>query len=174
MQRENDSEYGEISGDVAEHHRTVADDILPDNPYGLLIGGSWVTSETGERSEATDATTGETLATYQAGTRNDADRAVAAAQDAFDGAWGQLSATQRADALFEIADEIEERKVELARLDSLEMGKPNQHSLLVDMMITVEQFRHFASIARTAEAGRHPSTSGDKLCYTRKIGRAHV
>ncbi|WP_227377388.1 aldehyde dehydrogenase family protein [Haladaptatus halobius] len=167
MQRENDSEYGAISEDVEEHHRTVADDNLSDEQYGLLVGGEWVTGETGETNEATDATTGETLATFQAGTRDDVDRAVAAAQDAFDGAWGQLSATQRADTLFEIADEIEEQKVELARLDSLEMGKPNQHSLLVDMTITVEQFRHFASIARTAEAGRHPSTNGDKLCYTR-------
>ncbi|WP_227356705.1 aldehyde dehydrogenase family protein [Haladaptatus salinisoli] len=167
MQRENDSEYGTISEEVAEQHRTVADDILPDEPYGLLVGGEWVIGETGETNEATDATTGETLATYQAGTRDDVDRAVAAARDAFDGAWGQLSATQRADALFEIADEIEDRKVELARLDSLEMGKPNQHSLLVDMTITVEQFRHFASIARTAEAGRHPTANGDKLCYTR-------
>ncbi|WP_458210193.1 aldehyde dehydrogenase family protein [Haladaptatus sp. NG-SE-30] len=167
MQHEHKPEHGDIHEDIREKHRSIADEILPDEPYGLLIDGEWVTSETGETNDATDATTGERLATYQSGTRNDVDHAVAAAQDAFDGRWGEMSATQRADALSEVADAIEEQKVELARLDSLEMGKPNQHSLFVDMTIAIEQFRHFASIARTAEAGRHPSTSNDKLCYTR-------
>ncbi|WP_458186100.1 aldehyde dehydrogenase family protein [Haladaptatus sp. NG-WS-4] len=167
MQHENHREHGAVHEDIREHHRSIADRILPDEPYGLLVGGEWVDADGGETSEAVDATTGERLATYQSGMRDDVDRAVAAAQEAFDGPWGELSATQRGEALSDIADAIEERKVELARLDSLEMGKPNQHSLFVDMTITIEQFRHFAGVARTADAGRHPSTSDDKLCYTR-------
>ena len=166
MQREDQRGYGGVGESIVEHHRRVADEVVREDPYGLLIGGEWVDSEGDETSEATDATTGEVLARFQAGTAADVDRAVEAAERSFESGWGQRSGAQRADALDEIADAIEEREVELARLDSLEMGKPNQHSLFVDLTIAVQQFRHFAAVARTAEEGRRPGTATDKLCYT--------
>ena len=166
MQQENVRGYGDIGESIREQHRSVAEEVIGEETYGHLIGGEWVESEGGETNEATDATTGEVLATYQAGTAADVDRAVEAAQRSFEEGWGQRSAAQRADALDSVADAIEERKVELARLDSLEMGKANQHSLFVDLTITVQQFRHFAAIARTAEEGRRPGTAPDKLSYT--------
>lgn len=167
MQRENfDSDRGTVDKDIVERHRDIAANVLSSDTYEQLIGGEWETSESGKECEAIDATTGETLATYWRGTAEDVDRAVTAAQTAFDETWGEYTPTQRADAIDDIADALEERKTELARIDSLEMGKSNQHALFVDATIMIDQFRYFAGLARTADDGRHPSSASDKLAYT--------
>ncbi len=167
MQRDNfDSDRGTVSEDVRERHREVGGSVLSEETYGQLIGGEWEESEAGEEYEAVDATTGEALATYWRGTAEDVDRAVTAAQTAFDETWGSYNPMQRADALDAIADALEERKQEIARIDSLEMGKANQHSLFVDATIMISQFRYFAGLARTADEGRRPSTASNKLAYT--------
>jgi aldehyde dehydrogenase (NAD+) len=157
-----------VSEDIRDRHRDIADDVVSEEEYELLIGGEERSSVTDETMEAVDATTGETLATFQRGNAEDVDRAVTAAQDAFDGSWGNKSPQQRSKLLTEVADELEERKFEIARLDSLEVGKANQHSLFVDMTIMIEQFRHFAALARTTDEGRLPPTGDDKLGYTLK------
>jgi aldehyde dehydrogenase (NAD+) len=167
MQRENFRGSADgVSESILETHRSTADELL-DEEYGLLIGGEWVDGSA-EPEAAVDAVTGEELATYQRGTADDVDRAVAAAQAAFEGAWGDFDGRQRAEKLEEIADRIEDRKPQLAKLDPLEMGKPNQLSLFADMTILLRQLRHFASLARTEDAGRSPNTSGDKLGYTQR------
>ncbi|WP_257297954.1 aldehyde dehydrogenase [Haloarchaeobius sp. FL176] len=154
--------------DVLEKHRSVADDVVGEAVYGHLVGGEWVESDGGETQTTHDSTTGEPLAEVQQGTRTDVDRAVAAARAAFEGRWGEKSPQQRAELLHEIADIVADEKTSIARLDSLEVGKPNKHSLLVDNTIVVDQLRHFASLARTADSGRCPPSGDDKHIYTRR------
>ena len=163
-----DRDRYDVAESILEKHRSTAEDVVSREEYGHLIGGEWVVSEGGETGEAIDATTGETLATVQVGTPADVDRAVEAARESFEGSWGQTTPRQRAEALEEIADRIEDRKTEIAKLDSLEVGKPNMHALFVDCEVLVEQFRHFAALARTAAAGRVVPTGGDKHVYTRR------
>ena len=50
--------------------------------YSMVVGGAWTESESGERFEATSPATGESLGTVPEGTREDARRAIAAANDA--------------------------------------------------------------------------------------------
>jgi aldehyde dehydrogenase (NAD+) len=168
MQQEH-YDTGDVHVDEAilEKHRDVAGQVVSEEEYGILIGGEWRESESGETMTAVDATTGEDLAAFQKGTSRDVDAAVAAAREAFEGDWGQQSPQQRSELLGEVADRIEDRQIELARLDTLEVGKPNQHSLFVDMTVMVEQFRHFAALARTTDEGRLPPMGDEKLGYTR-------
>jgi aldehyde dehydrogenase (NAD+) len=158
----------EVAESVRERHREAAEDSLTREEYGLLIDSEWVDSEDGSDGVAIDPTTGEELATIQVGTSSDVDRAVEAAQSALDGAWGQLSPKQRGEKLDEIADRLEEMQTELAKLESLEAGKPNMHSRFVDVEIVVEQFRHFAAVARTADAGRVVPTEDQKHTVTKR------
>ncbi len=156
----------DLPDDLLERHRTIASDVVREATYGHLIGGEWVTG--GETAPARDATTGETLATVQRGTAAAVDRAVAAAGEAMDGAWGSKSPRQRSELLAEVADRLDDRSTDIARLDSLEVGKPNMHSLFVDTTVLVENLRYFAALARTADAGRRPPTDSDKHVYTRR------
>ncbi|WP_336327127.1 aldehyde dehydrogenase family protein [Halovenus sp. HT40] len=167
QERYYDDSY-EVAQSVRERHREAAEESLPREEYGLLIDSEWVDSEGGSEGVAIDPTTGEELATVQVGTSADVDRAVEAAQSALGGAWGQLSPKQRGEKLDEIADRLEEMQTELAKLESLEAGKPNMHSRFVDVEIVVEQFRHFAAIARTADAGRVVPTEDQKHTVTKR------
>ena len=157
-----------VSEEIAEKHRSTAESAISEDDFGLLIGGDWHEASGGETMTAVDATTGKDLATFQRGTPEDVDRAVAAAREAFEGSWGQKSPRQRSDLLMEVADELEGEKLRIARIDSLEMGKANQHSAFVDATIMVEQFRYFASLARTESEGRLPPMGSDKLAYTKQ------
>ncbi|MFQ3318555.1 MAG: aldehyde dehydrogenase (NAD+) [Natronomonas sp.] len=157
----------DVAESIAEKHADTAADVVTEAEYGHLIGGEWVDSESGETMASVDATTGETLARFQRGTAADVDRAVEAAEAASE-TWATVSPQQRSEKLLEIADTLAERNVEIARLDSLEVGKANQHSMFVDLEIAVEQFRYFASLARTADEGRRPPASDDRLTYTQR------
>ena len=158
----------DVAESVLERHRDAAESALDREEYGLLIGGEWVDSVDGEKGVAIDPTTGETLATVQVGTSADVDRAVDAAREALDGTWGQLSPKQRGEKLSEIADRLENMQTELAKVESLEAGKPNMHSRFVDVEIVVEQFRHFAAVARTADTGRVVPTEDQKHVVTKR------
>jgi len=157
----------DLPEELLERHRRIAGEVVSEEAYGHLIGGEWVTGD-GESAPARDATTGERLATVRRGTAREVDRAVAAAEDALDGAWGNKSPRQRSDLLREVAERLDGRDTEIARLDTLEVGKPNMHSLFVDTTVLVETLRYFAALSRTADDGRRPPTDADKHVYTRR------
>ena len=89
----------------------------------LFVGGEWVEAASGEVAQADSPATGESLGSVAQGGREDARRAIAAARDAFPG-WAAASAFERADALRRIADVCESRRDELARVCTLDQGKP--------------------------------------------------
>jgi len=49
----------------------------------MFIGGKWVETSSGQRMEATSPATGENLGTVPEGSREDAERAIAAANAAW-------------------------------------------------------------------------------------------
>ncbi len=168
QERYYDIDRYDVSDAIREKHRSQAESVLSKTEYGQLIGGEWVESTSGETGPAIDPTTGETLATVQIGTKEDVDKAVEAAQDALDGTWGQLSPRQRAEKLEEIVERLEDAQTDIAKLDSLEAGKPNMHSRFVDSEVLLEQFRYFAALARTANEGRAVPSGEDKRIVTRR------
>jgi acyl-CoA reductase-like NAD-dependent aldehyde dehydrogenase len=93
----------------------------------LFIGGRWVEAASGEAAEATSPATGESLGPVAQGDREDAQRAIDAARDAFP-AWAAATAFERAGALRRIADVCESRRDELARICTLDQGKPISES----------------------------------------------
>ncbi len=89
----------------------------------MWINGEFVDSTSGQAIKVTDPATEEVLDTAPAGTVEDVERAVAAAQAAFP-AWRQTTAVERAHMLHQAAAKMREHFDELARLLTLEEGKP--------------------------------------------------
>ena len=89
----------------------------------MHIAGEWVVSESGATTEATSPATGEAIGTVPEGTREDAQRAIAAANAAWRG-WAALSAFERAHAMERVAELVAERRDELAHTLTLDQGKP--------------------------------------------------
>ncbi|MCC5952448.1 MAG: betaine-aldehyde dehydrogenase [Acidimicrobiia bacterium] len=92
--------------------------------------------------------TGEVLADVQYCDEAVVDRAVAAAAQA-QPTWAQLSGTERARRLRRVADELFARNDELARVESLDTGRPIAETRLVDVASGAECFEYFASVAAT-------------------------
>lgn len=78
------------------------------------------------------------------------DRAVAAAQAALKGPWGTAGHQYRADLLRKLADAIDARRLEFALLETLDVGKPIQHSYNDDAPTTAGVLRWYASLVETA------------------------
>jgi hypothetical protein len=94
-------------------------------PDRLYIGGEWVDAADGGRFATLDPSTGESITDVAEAGAADVDRAVSAARSAFeDRAWGGMSASDRGVLLWRIADAIQARADELARIETLDNGKP--------------------------------------------------
>lgn len=90
--------------------------------YKLFINGEWVNSSSGETFDDINPATLEVIAKLHKATEEDVQRAVDSAHDAFE-KWSRTPAPSRGKILFRAARMLEERKEELARLMTIEMGK---------------------------------------------------
>src|SRR4051812_3493851 len=88
----------------------------------LFINGEW--SNAPETFDDLNPSTGRLLAKVANDSREDIDRAVRAARAALEGVWGDTPGVARGVLLNRLADLIERDAAELARLESLDIGKP--------------------------------------------------
>ena len=118
--------------------------------YGLLIGGEWVKAEKGETFATYNPATNELLSTCANASAADVDKAVSAAQKAFE-SWSRTSPQERAALLLKAADTIEGHAAELAEIETRDNGKPLRETTLVDVPLSVDHFRYFAGCLRSEE-----------------------
>jgi acyl-CoA reductase-like NAD-dependent aldehyde dehydrogenase len=141
--------------------------------YGMVIGGTWAESESRGRIEATSPATGEVLGSVPQGTRADAQRAVAAANEAWR-EWAARSAFDRAAALDRVAGLIVERRDELARTLTLDQGKPLHAEAYGEVDELVEYWRMAAADATRLEGTMPPSTDASKRVLGYRVPRGVV
>jgi acyl-CoA reductase-like NAD-dependent aldehyde dehydrogenase len=89
----------------------------------MFVDGEWRDAASGATVEATSPATGESLGPVAEGDREDARRAIAAANAAFP-SWAARTGFERAALLHRVADACERRADELARVLTLDQGKP--------------------------------------------------
>ncbi|MGD0247626.1 MAG: aldehyde dehydrogenase family protein [Candidatus Limnocylindrales bacterium] len=90
----------------------------------MVIGGESVPAVDGATFDVVSPVTGDVIARVPKGGAEDVDRAVDAAQRAFDGEWHTWSQTRRGQTLGRFAALIRGHLEELAALESRNMGKP--------------------------------------------------
>lgn len=86
-----------------------------------FIGGEWIDSDGGGTFDDLDPFTGEAVARVPAGTRDDAERAIAAAAEAFP-EWSQTPPAERQRIFLKAADVLESRQDEVASWLTRETG----------------------------------------------------
>jgi aldehyde dehydrogenase (NAD+) len=105
----------------------------------VFIGGEWVEPEASGTLEVVNSTSEETMGSIPACTAADADRAVAAARDAFE-SWSQTSREERAGYLSAISTGLGERMDEIAATISQELGMPLTLSKMIQAGLPIGQF----------------------------------
>jgi len=132
----------------------------------LFVDGAWLGSET--RREILDPATGAVLASVAQAGPAETDRAIAAARRAFDdGSWSGLPPRERGRILLRAAEALRGQAEELARLESLDTGKPIMFTRMVDVATTIDQIEYYGALAAGIE-GATRRTGRPTFAYTRR------
>ncbi len=133
----------------------------------LYINGEYVPSGDGKTFPVTNPATQETIAYVSEATVEDADRAVLAARKAFEeGPWRTMPLKERCSKLRRLAELILERKEEIARLESLDVGKPYKLALEREIPRAAQNIRFFADFVEQ-QGWEHYPMDEEYINYTR-------
>jgi aldehyde dehydrogenase (NAD+) len=149
---------------------TVLPRIEPEVASGLqtriLINSQWVNSMSGKTFPSFNPSTGEEICQVAEADTADVDQAVKAARSAFEGPWRKMSAAERGRLLNRFADLVEKNADQLARLETLDNGKPYHVARAADLPLTISCYRYYAGWADKVE-GKTIPIAGEYFCYTR-------
>jgi len=129
--------------------------------YGLYVNGKWQDASDGATLTAISPSDGNPLAKIAQATREDVDLAVKSAWSAF-WQWKNTTVKERARILNEIANVIDTNKEHLAKVESMDNGKPIRETLNVDIPLAADHFRYFAGCI-LAEEGSANMLGNDTL-----------
>ena len=91
--------------------------------YKMFIDGEWVDSDTKKTFETLNPENNKPWAVVPEASTNDVDRAVKAAQKAFEGEWPKLLPRERGKYLRAIADKLRENAELLGEIETIDTGK---------------------------------------------------
>lgn len=134
--------------------------------YQMCIDGHWVDALSGKTFESFDPARAQVWAQLPDAAEADVERAVQAAQAAFEGnAWRSLSATARGKLLRRLGDLIGENKEALAQLESRDNGKLIRETR-GQLGYLPEFFYYTAGLADKLEGGTLPLDKTDMFAFT--------
>lgn len=126
-------------------------------PRKMLINGKWVEAASGKTLDVYNPATGEIIAHVPAAEKEDIDRAVKAARQAFDtGPWTKLTASERGRIIWKIGDLLLANLEEFAELESLDNGKPVSVARVADVPLSADIFHYMAGWATKIEGNTIP------------------
>lgn len=122
---------------------------IPSFPAGkLLIDGQWRDAQDNQTIDVVNPATEQVYAQIAAGTKQDVDLAVQAAQTCFESkAWQRMRPLDRGRLLERLALLVEEHADELATLEAWDNGKPFAVARHVDVQFTMDALRYHAGWA---------------------------
>ncbi|GAA3411550.1 aldehyde dehydrogenase family protein [Paenibacillus hodogayensis] len=138
---------------------------------GMYIKGRWIMSVTGRTRDIVNPSNGQVMGQATEGDREEAQAAIAAAREAFDsGIWSDMDKTERAAYLTAIADRMEARTAELARLEAANHGKTLREAVY-DVEGAVSCFRYYAKlIVEQQPLALKPTEDVDLLIVREPVG----
>lgn len=127
------------------------------------IDGQLIESVSQKWLPIVNPSTGETYAQFTDSNKEDVNRAVTAAKNAFS-EWSRLSINERSAFMIKIADAIESKLDELAMAESVDNGKPLKLAKRVDIPRASSNFRFFGNAITQFASESHDM--GTAINYT--------
>jgi aldehyde dehydrogenase (NAD+) len=127
----------------------------------LFIDNEWRVASSGATLEVVNPATEETIADVQSGGDADVDAAVSAARACFESdTWRKLPPRKRGELLYRAGELLVERRNDIARLETLQNGKPLFESK-IDVAMTAETLKYYAGWSDKLSGDVLPVNSGD-------------
>jgi acyl-CoA reductase-like NAD-dependent aldehyde dehydrogenase len=134
-------------------------------PAKLIVDGKEQPAKSGQALDTYNPATGKVLTTLPRSAKEDVDAAVRSARAAFDGAWTKIGHAERARILWKAGEIMMARQGELARLETLDTGKPISNAKNVDVPRSADTFFYFSGWATKIQGETIP-VRGNFLNYT--------
>ena len=126
----------------------------------LYINGRWQPATDGGTFDVFNPATERLLAKVASAKPEDVDAAVRAARAQFDGGdWSKMNGAERGKLLYRLAELMERDQEYLAKLETLNLGRPLMEPTILDMPNAIATVRYFAGWADKIE-GRTIPTPG--------------
>jgi betaine-aldehyde dehydrogenase len=137
-----------------------------DGVQRCYIAGAYRNAKAGTRFPSINPANGRKIAEIEISGPEEVEAAVRAAQSG-QAIWAALTGAERGRILRQVADLLRARNDELARLETLDTGKPIQETSAVDVISGAECFEYFSGLAG-AIAGEHVDLGPSAFGYTRR------
>ena len=132
-----------------------------------FIDGKWLPAASGKTFATINPATEEEICQVAEGDAEDVDQAAKAARHAFEsGPWSKMDARDRGRLMYLLADRMESELEDLARLETLDNGKPFSESSTADLPLAIDCLRYYAGYADKIH-GKTIPIRGNHLCYTK-------
>lgn len=120
----------------------------------MYLDGEWTEGTSGKIIDVINPATGKVFDQVWESSVEDTQRAIAAAKRSFyeTREWRDMDSQKRGDILLKIADKIEEHAAEIARLDTMDNGKPLREAE-GDVDDGIHTFRYYAGLIKAPYGG---------------------
>lgn len=133
----------------------------------MLIGGRWLAAADGETLPVLSPVDGEVYESIARGRAVDVDAAVRAAQQALEGDWGRMTATERGRLLMKLSNVVREHAAELAAIEARDTGKAPA-TAMADMDVLARYFEYYGSAADKVHGQVIPFLAGYNVTVLRE------
>ena len=136
--------------------------------YQMFINGEWVDSESKKTFETLNPENNKPWATVPEASAKDVDKAVNAAQKAFDGEWPKLLPRERAKFLRAIGDQLRQNAELLGKIETIDTGKLFRETKKQAIYIA-EYYDYYAGLADKVEGTVLPIDKPNIQAITTRI-----
>jgi|TARA_A100001015_G_C15010010_1_gene722571 aldehyde dehydrogenase (NAD+)/betaine-aldehyde dehydrogenase len=136
--------------------------------YKMFINGEWVNSDTEKTFETLNPENNKPWAVVPEASASDVDRAVKAAQNAFEGEWPKLLPKERARYLRMIGDKLRENAEHLGKIETIDTGKLYRETYKQANYIA-EYYDYYAGLADKVEGTVLPIDKPNIQAITTRI-----
>ena len=136
--------------------------------YKMFINGEWVNSDTKKTFETLNPENNKPWAVVPEASASDVDRAVKAAQNAFEGEWPKLLPKERARYLRMIGDKLRDNAENLGKIETIDTGKLYRETYKQANYIA-EYYDYYAGLADKVEGSVLPIDKPNIQAITTRI-----
>ena len=136
--------------------------------YKMFINGEWVSSDTKKTFETLNPENNKPWAVVPEASASDVDRAVKAAQNAFEGEWPKLLPKERARYLRMIGDKLRDNAEHLGKIETIDTGKLYRETYKQANYIA-EYYDYYAGLADKVEGTVLPIDKPNIQAITTRI-----
>ncbi|MDC6470243.1 aldehyde dehydrogenase [Candidatus Pelagibacter sp.] len=136
--------------------------------FKMFIDGQWIDSESGKTIETLNPENNEVWATVPGASMKDVDKAVKAAQNAFEKSWSNLHPRDRAKYLRSLANQLRDNAEHLGTIETKDTGKIFRETKSQANYIA-EYYDYFAGLADKVEGTVVPIDKPDMQVTTTRI-----